>query len=420
MKQMTPAAVERAMKLQDVMLRAMAKRITWYQAAEILGISCRQMLRWQTRFKHEGYEGLFDRRRGVPSPKRVPLETVETVLRLYQEEYFDFNVRHFHEKLSSAHDIQLSYTWVKNALQGAGLVKLRRQRGKHRKRRPRRPLPGMLLHIDGSQHRWLCDERWYDLLVIMDDATSTVYYAQLVEEESTGTVMAGLRSVIEQQGVFCALYSDRASHFFLTPKAGEPVDHHRLTQVGRALRELGIQMIPAYSPQARGRSERGFSTLQGRLPPELRARQIRTLEEANRFLRAQYVQQFNQRFSKPASQRGTAFVPLRRKDLDLVFALQHERIVARDNTVSFANKTWQLERCKLRATLAGCRVTIHEHLDQTISITFVPNLVGRFSAEAVPLVTKQKTKAVELPPLRKATNYVASLSGLEKSRQKAA
>jgi transposase len=252
MKQMTPAAVERAMKLQDVMLRAMAKRITWYQAAEILGLSGRQMLRWQTRYKHEGYDGLFDRRRGRPSPRRVPVETVETVLRLYQGQYFDFNVRHFHEKLASEHGITLSYTWVKAALQGAGLVKARKHRGKHRKRRPRRPLPGMLLHIDGSQHRWLCDDRWHDLIVIMDDATSEVYYAQLVEEESTATVMAGLRTVIEQQGVFCALYSDRASHFFLTPKAGEPVDHHRLTQVGRALRELGIQMIPAYSPQARG------------------------------------------------------------------------------------------------------------------------------------------------------------------------
>jgi transposase len=418
MQQMTPAAVERAMKLQDVMLRAMAKRITWYQAAEIPGISCRQMLRWQTRFKHEGYEGLFDRRRGVPSPKRVPLETVETVLRLYQEQYFDFNVRHFHEKLAAEHGIKLSYTWVKQALQGAGLVKPRRHRGKHRKRRPRRPLPGMLLHIDGSQHRWFCDDRWYDLLVVMDDATSEVYYAQLIEEESTATVMAGLRAVIEQQGVFCALYSDRASHFFLTPKAGEPVDHHRLTQVGRALRELGIQMIPAYSPQARGRSERGFSTWQGRLPPELRARQIKTLEEANRFLREQYVPQFNQRFSKPASQPGTAFVPLRRKDLDLVFSLQHERIVARDNTVSFANKIWQLERCKLRATLAGCRVTIHEQLDQTVSITFGPHLVGRFDAAAGPL--KPKTMTVEMPPLRKAIKNIASLSGLEKSGQKAA
>jgi len=412
MQQMTPSAVERAMKLQDVMLRAMARRITWYQAAEILGISCRQMQRWHTRFEHEGYEGLFDRRRGVPSPKRVPLATVEEVLGLYQEQYFDFNVRHFHEKLVEEHNIKLSYTWVKKALQGAGLVKPSRKRGVHRKRRPRRPLPGMLLHIDGSQHQWFCDHRWYDLLVIMDDATSEIYYAQLVAEESTRTVMAGLREVIEQQGVFCALYSDRASHFFLTPKADEPVDHTRLTQVGRALRELGIQMIPAYSPQARGRSERGFGTWQGRLPPELRLRKITTPETANRFLREEYVKEFNRRFSVKAIERGTAFVPARRKELDLVFSLQHERVVARDNTVSFANRVWQLERSKIRATLAGCRVTVHEHLDQTISITFGPHRVGRYTADGQP--------AMEMTPPRKATKPVVSRRGLEKSGQKAA
>jgi len=294
---------------------------------------------------------------------------------------------------------------VKLALQGAGLVKARKHRGKHRKRRPRRPLPGMLLHIDASQHQWFCDHRWYDLVVILDDATSEVYYAQLVAEESTATVMAGLRTVIEQQGVFCALYSDRASHFFLTPKAGEAVNHDRLTQVGRALKELGIQLIPAYSPQARGRSERGFSTWQGRLPQELRTRGITLLEDANRFLRQEYIKEFNQRFSVAASDRGTAFVPLRRKDLDLVFSIQHQRVVGRDNTVSFANRIWQLERSKLRATLAGCRVTIHEHLDQTFSITFGPHLVGRYNAAAVLLEPKPKTTAVEM---------------LEKSRQKAA
>ena len=409
MKQLTQAAVERAMKLQDVMLRAMAKRITWYQAAEILGISCRQMQRWKTRFEHEGYEGLFDRRRGIPSPKRVPLPTVETVLRLYQEQYFDFNVRHFHEKLKSEHQIELSYTWVKAALQGAGLVKPRRKRGKHRKRRPRRPLPGMLLHIDASQHRWFCDDRWYDLLVIMDDATSEIYYAQLVEEESTRTVMTALREVIEQKGLFCALYSDRASHFFLTPKTGEPVDHHRVTQVGRALRELGIQLIPAYSPQARGRSERGFGTWQGRLPQELRLRHLTTVASANQFLRANYLKEFNARFMVKAAERGTAFGPLRRKDLNLVFALHHERVVARDNTVSFANRIWQLERSKLRGTLAGCRVTMHEHLDDTFSITYGPHVVGRYG-----------NQAVEMTPLRKTLKNSVSLSGLEKSAQKAA
>lgn len=398
MKQLSAAAVERAMKLQDVMLRAMAKRITWFQAAEILGISCRQMQRWKTRFEHEGYEGLFDRRRGIPSPKRVPLETVETVLRLYQEQYFDFNVRHFHEKLSSEHNIQLSYTWVKQALQGAGLMKPRRKRGKHRKRRPRRPLPGMLLHIDASQHRWFCDDRWYDLLVIMDDATSEIYYAQLVEEESTRTVMTALREVIEEKGQFCALYSDRASHFFLTPKTGEPVDHNRVTQVGRALRELGIQLIPAYSPQARGRSERGFGTWQGRLPQELRLRGITTVDQANQFLREHYLSEFNQRFMVKATERGTAFVPLRRKDLNLVFSLQHERVVGRDNTVSFANRSWQIERTRLRGTLAGCRVVVHEHLDDTLSITFGPHVVGRYQISSATTETATDRKK----PTRKA------------------
>src|SRR5690349_4820756 len=312
MKLKAEAAWERAMKVQEVILRAIAKQITWWQAAEIIGISDRQLRRWQRRYEEHGYTGLIDRRRGRVSERQVPLTTVEEVLRLYKEQYFDFNMRHYHEKLVAHHNIKLSYTWVKLALQGAGLVKKGRKRGVHRKRRPRRPLPGMLLHIDGSQHQWFCDHRWYDLVVIMDDATSEVYYAQLVEEESTRTVMLGLRQVLEERGLFCALYSDRASHFFLTPKAGEAVDHDRLTQVGRALRELGVQLIPAYSPQARGRSERGFGTWQGRLPQELRVRGLTTLHDANQFLRQQYMAEFNQRFMVTAAERGTAFVPRRR------------------------------------------------------------------------------------------------------------
>ena len=283
------AALERTMKIQEVILRAIAKKITWWQAAEIIGITDRQMRRWHWRYKEYGYDGLLDRRLGKPSPKRVPLAVVEQVFALYREKYFDLNVRHFHEKLGSEHQIRLSYSWVKKALQGAGLVSRERKRGVHRRKRERRPLPGMLLHIDGSRHHWFQDDRWYDLLVILDDATSRIYYAQLVEEESTMTVLGALRKVIEQEGVFCALYSDRASHFFWTPRAGGKVDPERPTQVGRALKELGIRMIPAYSPQARGRSERGFGTWQGRLPQELRLRGIHTLEQANDFLEKEYT-----------------------------------------------------------------------------------------------------------------------------------
>src|SRR5947199_7205183 len=316
----TQAAMERAMKVQEVILRAMAKKITWWQAAEIIGISDRQMRRWRERYEAFGYDGLFDRRQGKPSPKRVPVARVEQVLGLYRDRYFDLNVRHFQEKLQHEHQIELSYSWVKLALQGAGLVRRGRKRGVHRQRRPRRPLPGMLLHIDGSRHRWFQDEPWYDLIVILDDATSEIYYAQLVEEESTLRVMAGLQEVIARKGLFCALYSDRGSHFWLTPKVGGKVDAHRLTQVGRALRELGIQMIPAYSPQARGRSERNFSTWQGRLPQELHLAGCRTLEQANRFLRECYRAEFNRRFQVPPAQPGSAFMPGRSRDLDLIFA----------------------------------------------------------------------------------------------------
>jgi len=393
------AAVERAMKVQEVMLRAMAKKITWWQAAEIIGISDRQMRRGHERYEEFGYDGLLDRRRGKPSPKRVPLALVEQVLGLYRDRYYDLNVRHFHEKLQQDHQIELSYTWVKLALQGAGLVRRGRKRGVQRKRRPRRPLPGMLLHMDGSRHRWFQDERWYDLMVVLDDATSQIYYAQLVEEESTPTGMAAIWEVIQQQGLFCALYSDRGSHFWHTPKEGGPVDGERLTQLGRALQQLGVQMIPAYSPQARGRSERSFGTWQGRLPQELRLRKMGEVEAAHVFLREEYVAEFNRRFQTPAEQRGTAFLPNSRRDLDLIFALQFQRTVNRDNTVSFQNLKRQLERVAWRATLAGCNVVVHQHLDGTLSVPHGPHRVGRFSAQGETLlpVKKPARGAVEKP-----------------------
>jgi transposase len=393
----TQAAMERAMKVQEVMLQAMSKKITWWQAAEILGISDRHMRRWRERYEEFGFRGLFDRRRGRPSPKRVPVAVVERVLELYRERYFDLNVRHFHEKLKSEHHLGLSYSWVKGILQGAGLVARGRKRGAHRKRRPRRPLPGMLLHIDGSRHRWLGDERWHDLIVILDDATGEIYYAQLVQEESTQTVLAALREVVEGKGLFCALYSDRGSHFWLTPKAGGAVDHEHLTQVGRALRELGVRMIPAYSPQARGRSERNFGTWQGRLPQELRLRAITTVEAANRFLREEYLAEFNRRFRVSPAQAGSAFTRCRQRDWEQVFSLQFERTVNRDNTVSFQNLSLQIQPVRWRATLAGCTVTVHQHLDGTLSLRYGPHGLGRYTAEGRPASSGDRPPAVEKP-----------------------
>jgi transposase len=375
----TKAAMERAMKVQEVILRAISKQIHWFEAAKILGLSGRQLRRLYYRYRTYGYDGLYDRRKGQPSPRRVPLAVVERILALYREKYFDFSVRHFHEKLWAEHGILVSYSWVKRALQGAGLVAKARKRGVHRRRRERRPMVGMMLHIDASRHEWLGAGQWHDLIVVLDDATGEAYYAQLVEEESTATVMAALREVMEQRGIFCSLYSDRASHFWLTPKAGEVVDRQRLTQVGRAMRELGIEMIPAYSPQARGRSERGFLTWQGRLPQELRVRGISTKEGANRFLRESYVAEMSRRFAVAAAQPESAFVAVGERDLERIFSLQHERVVNRDNTVSFANRILQIERACWRGTLAGCRVIVSEHLDGALSVYFGPHRVARFA-----------------------------------------
>ena len=246
----------------------------------------------------------------------------------------------------------------------------------------------MMLHIDGSKRQWLNDDRWHDLIVILDDATSEIYYAQLVEEESTRTVMAGLREVIENKGLFCALYSDRGRHFFVTVKAGDKVDKSRPTQVGRAMKELGVQMIAAYSPQARGRSERSFGTWQGRLPQELRLAGIATVEGANGFLRGQYIARFNEQFTVAAEQKGTAFRRTGRSDLDWIFTVQTERVVAKDNAVAIADRSWPIGKTRFRHTLAGSTVTIHEHLNGEVSIRFSPHVMGRFTAEGEPLDSK--------------------------------
>jgi hypothetical protein len=248
----------------------------------------------------------------------------------------------------------------------------------------------MLLHIDGSQHRWFQDERQCDLIVILDDATSEIYYAQLVEQESTRTVMAGIRHVVETKGWFSSLYSDRASHFFRTPKAGEPVDSRQVTEVGRALKEVAIEPIPAYSPQARGRSERSFGTWQGRLPQELRIRNIRSMDDANHFLSSHYIAEFNQKFTVPAAQTGTAFVPMTHLNLDRIFSVQHERVVGKDNTIQFANRVLQVPSTRFRATLAGCRVMVYEHLNTTLSIGYGPHTVARFNAEGGSIQSGEK------------------------------
>lgn len=375
-----PKAMERAMKIQEIILRAMSKQIKWYQAAEIIGISSRQMRRWRERYEKHGYDGLFDRRRKTPSPRRIPLKTAEIILQLYREKYFDFNMSHFHEKLIKVHKINISYNWVRLALEEAGLVPKSPRKSSHRLRRPRKPLIGMMLHIDGSPFDWLGTGEELDLIVICDDANNEIYDMLLVPEENTLGCMQCIHNVIANKGIFCSLYSDRASHFFLTEKAGEHIVKNHLTQIGRALLELGIQPIPAYSPQARGRSERLNGTLQGRLPQEFRLNGITTIDQANQYLKNIYIKQHNKRFVYTPEQEGSAFIPVPPSlDLNKIFSIKHERIVNKDNTVSFNKRILQIGPSSLRVSFAKCKVTVYEHLDQSVSIGFGPHTLGFYS-----------------------------------------
>jgi len=316
------------------------------------------------------------------------MKQAQEVLRLYRERYFDFNVKHFHEQLLPHHGIPLCYSWVKSVLQGAGLVPKRAKRGPHRKRRPRRPLPGMLLFQDGSRHPWIPDREPLDLIVLLDDATSEVYEAQFVPEEDTRSCMMQLEDLVKQKGVFCALYTDRGSHYVTTRHGRSPHRPQKAqepTQIERALKELGIELIPAYSPEARGRMERLFGTWQGRLPQELRLRGIRTVEEANRFLKRIWIRKHNRTWTSPAACEGTAFVPCKRADLNRVFSLQHERVVAADNTVQFGHAVFQVERSPLRISFAKCRVKVYEHLDGRIEIGYGPHTLGWYQTDGQPL-----------------------------------
>lgn len=376
------AVVERTMKVQEVLLRALSGTLSWMQAAEILGWSERTVRRWRLRYRQYGYDGLWDRRKGRPSPRRAPSAEVERILRLYRERYAGFNTRHFHEVARRAHGVTLSYTFVKKALQGAGLRPKQRVRGRHRRRREPRACFGELLHLDGSPHAWLAlapAER-PTLLAVVDDATKQVLYAELVAHESTATVMAALAHVLTTHGLPMALYTDRAHWAFHTPTAGAAADRGRLTQVGRALQQLGIEHIPAYSPQARGRGERLNRTLQDRLVNELRAAGIRTVPAANRYLRERFLPAHNARFARPPAEAASAFVPLGRVDLSPILCHQEERLVGQDNTVSLEGVRLQIAKQRGRRTCAGLRVLVRRHLDGTHSIWWGTRCFGRYDA----------------------------------------
>jgi hypothetical protein len=376
-----PGAVERAMKVQEVILRALSRQLTWIQAAEILGCSARSIRRLRLRYQQCGYDGLLDHRRQTPSPKRAPVAEVERGLRLYGERYRDFNVRHFVRIARREHQVTFCYAFVKKALQGAGLVPKQRPRGRHRRRREPRPCFGELLHLDGSRHQWLAlaPAQWLTLLIVVDDATKQVLYAQFTEGgESTAAVMRALHTVLTRCGVPMALYTDRAHWAAHTPAAGAAVDRRHLTQVGRALAQLGIEHILGYSPQARGRSERMNGTWQGRLVNELRVAGVATAAAANRYIRERFLPAFNDEFSRRPADPASAFVPLGPVDLEQILCHQEERVVARDNTVTFEGLVLQLVKQPGRRSCAGLRVLIRRHLDGRHSLWLGSRRLGLY------------------------------------------
>jgi transposase len=371
------------LKFMDVFGRWDAAELNQVEAAELLGVGERTFRRWCRRYEEDGEAGLVDRRLGKASGKRVPVDRCEEVERLYRTRYQGFTARHFHEHLVRHHRFAWSYSWTKAFLQSRNLLPKAERRGAHRRKRPRRPLPGMMLHQDASRHMWLAEGPPLDLVVTMDDATNEIYSAFLIEEEGTASTFRALLEVFNRHGLPLSLYTDRGSHYFHTAEVGGKVDRNQPTQVGRALAHLGVEHIAAYSPQARGRSERLFQTLQDRVPKELALAGIAAMEQANVWLRDTYIPAHNERFAIRAEQEGSAFVAVPGLDLAEVLCIQEERVVGNDNCVSFLNRKLQIPESPLRPHFVKATVKVHQYPGGGLAVFHGRRCLGRYDYQRV-------------------------------------
>lgn len=376
----------RQMRFEEAYSSWTESRLTQEEAARLLGVCTRTFRRYIDRYKEEGLEGLIDKRMNQVSHRKAPVDEVLALVDRYRSRHRGWNVKHFHAWYKRTGG-ERSYTWVKSTLQRAGEVKRAPKRGAHRKRRERAAWPGMMIHQDGSSHEWVPGKKW-DLIVTMDDATNEHYSMFFCEEEGTQSSFQGVREVIEKQGLFCSLYTDRGSHYWLTPEAGGKVDKHNLTQFGRAMKHLGIEMIAAYSPEARGRSERAFRTHQDRLVKELADAGITDMAAANRYLQKHYLPAYNIEFKQPAPEAGSAFVACQDLSvLDDILCEHHERVVARDNCVRFKGRVLQIPTSRHRCHYVKAKVKVLRYSDGSLSVQHGPRELARYDANG-----KQKTE----------------------------
>lgn len=357
-------------------------KLTQEEAARILGVCDRTFRRYTQRFDDGGMEALLDKRISQASHRLAPVDEVMALAERYRKRYRGWNARHFHSHYRRDGGTR-SYTWVKTRLQEARLIEKAPRRGAHRKRRERSPLPGMMIHQDGSRHEWVPGQEW-DLIVTMDDATNVHYSMFFVPEEGTRSSFRGVREVLLARGIFCSLYTDRGSHYWYTPKEGGKVDKENPTQFGRAMHQLGIEMIPAYSPEARGRSERMFGTHQDRLTKELALYGITDMEAANRYLEEVYLPAFNQEFSQPPLEEGSAFVPLIGANLNEILCEQHDRQVGHDNCVSFKGKKLQIPADKHRCHYVKANVRVHRYENGSMAVFHGPRRLADYDKNGKP------------------------------------
>ena len=393
------------MTKEEVMVKAIEGRITWLQAADILGITPRHIRRLRMGFEQYGYGGLRDCRGGLPRRKRIPTATIEELCRLRREEYAEFSIQHFYEFATEKHALKISYTWAKKVLQAAGLAEKSPGRGQYRRRRERRPMVGMLLHQDGSTHEWIDGLPKQDLIVMLDDADGRILYARFFEQEGTVSTLKSLEHVLLRYGRFCELYTDRGSHFCNTTNAGQGPDAIQNGQVPRVLKALGIRQILARSPQARGRSERAFGTIQGRLPQELKLAGVTSYAQGNEYLVTTFVPDFNHRFTVEPAQSESAFVSMGKLNVGMLLSMQHERVVRNDSTVAFDGVVLQLPKSESRPHYVRCPVLVHQFLDGTLGVSHLGQLLATFTGSG--LLTPSEIVNRSPKPARKAVDTAA-------------